>query len=176
MEFAALEVYGYFSTWGYLRIGSITIADGLRLGDPHPPHYALSATSSYTGNGYVNDKDHILGSADGQYAYLNSGSYGNKAEITATMSNTPVSGELYVRCYTPTNTGANFKVYVCNQYGVWTNVVNTNLYPANTPMTYNCGYVSNIVKVSIVAYHEYYINGVYYPSYIYVDAVCLLEI
>jgi hypothetical protein len=36
-------------------------------------------------------------------------------------------------------------------------------------MNVNCGYVTNIDKVSIVAYHEY--SG--YPSYIYVDAVWL---
>ncbi|MDR2203404.1 MAG: hypothetical protein LBE76_03725 [Nitrososphaerota archaeon] len=152
---------------GYLRIGDWTVCNGIGMADLSPSNcYALNATSSYTGNGYVNNKDNILRTPDGNYAYLNSGSYGNKAEITATLSDAPISGTLYLRCYTPSANGANLKVYVCNQYGVWTQVVNTNLYPANDVMNVNCGYVGNIVKTSIVAYHEY--NG--YPSYIYVDA------
>jgi hypothetical protein len=132
----------------------------------------LSATKSSTGDGDVYDKDNIVGAPDGSYAYLKSGSYLNKAEITATLSNTPISGQLYLRCYTPTGNGANLKVYVCNTAGVWSSaIVNTNLYPPNSVMDVNCGYVTNIVKVSIVAYHEFYINGVYYPSHIYADAV-----
>lgn len=166
-------IMGELYTNGYLRVGDWTPCNGLGISAPVPPHYALSVTKFESGGGaYVNNEGDVLGSADGYYATLYSGSHLNKAEVTATMSNTPVSGQLYVRCYTPSGNGANFKVYVCNQYGVWTSVVNTNLYPPNNPTTYNCGYVSNIVKVSIVAYHEY--SG--YPSTIYVDAICLLEI
>jgi hypothetical protein len=128
----------------------------------------VSATSSATGNGYVNNKDNIIGEINGAYAYLNSGSFGNKAEITATLPNTQIRGKLYLQCHTPSANGANLKVYIYKN-GAWQSnpVLNTNLYTPNNPATINCGYVSNIQKVSIVAYHEY--NG--YPSYIYVDSV-----
>jgi hypothetical protein len=171
--YAVAYLEWHLATASYFKVGSLWAIDCLGIGNPAPPpppptyYHAVSATSSYTGNGYVNNKDNILGAADANYAYLSSGSYGNKAEITATLSNTAISGTLYFRCYTPTSNGANLKIYVCNTAGVWTLVKETNLYPANTPMTVNCGYVSNIVKVSVVAYHEY--NG--YPSYIYADAV-----
>ncbi|MDR2203121.1 MAG: hypothetical protein LBE76_02235 [Nitrososphaerota archaeon] len=164
-------VLGQMIANGYIRIGSLTLCEGVyvNIGDPvaTSPYYAVSTTPSFIGNGYVNNKDNILGAPDGSYAYLNSGSYGNKAEISATLSHMPISGQVYLRCYTPSNSGANLKVYVCDQYGVWTQVVNTNLYPANSVMNINCGYRSNIVRVSIVAYHEY--SG--YPSYVYADAV-----
>ena len=82
-----------------------------------------------------------------------------------------MNGRLCIRCYTPSANGANFKVYVCTPSGVWTQVVNTNLYPPNSPTTFDCGYVVNVHKVSIVDYHEY--SG--HPSYIYVDAVCIVK-
>lgn len=173
---AMLAIEEQLMSGGYFRVGDQTFMDMHNFGGPHPPtwYYALSQVPFASGGGaYYSNEGNILGTANGQYATLYSGSFGNKAEITVTMSNTPISGQLYVRCYTPTNTGANFKVYVCNQYGVWNPnpVVNTNLYPPGTPMTYDCGYVNNIVKVSIVAYHEY--NGC--PSYINVDAVCVVN-
>ena len=157
---------------GYYRVAGTTVRDPQHIGNPCPPpthNYAVSATALCTGNGYINNKDNVIGTADLQYAYLNSGNFGNKADLNAIMNKT-VSGQLYVRCYTPSANGANLKIYVCNTAGTWTTVKNTNLYPANTPMSVDCGYVNNIVKVSIVAYHEY--SG--YPSYIYVDAVCIL--
>jgi hypothetical protein len=165
-----------FFTNGYLKIGGAPAFQGwnVNIGNPAPPppiYYALSATKSSTGDGDVLNVGNIVGAPDTSYAYLKSGSYLNKAEITATMSSTPISGTLYLKCYTPSANGANLKVYVCNTAGVWTRVVNTNLYPANTVMDVNCGYVTNIVQVSVVAYHEFYINGVYYPSNIYADAV-----
>jgi len=170
-----------FCSFGYLRIGSTTFFDKTsypHIGDPTPPlhYYGVSVVPSKTGDGYYTNENNVLGAIDGNYAYLNSGSYGNKAELTVTLSNTPVTGQLYLQCYTPTSTGANLKVYVCHSGGVWNPnpVVNTNLYPPNNPTAINCGYAIDIVAVSIVAYHQYYINGVYYPSYIYVDAVCLM--
>jgi len=158
----------------YLRLGTKTYFNGLGITDPAPPppiYYALSATSSHTGNGDVIDKDNILYAPNGIYAYLKSGDYGYKAEITATFSNTPISGTLCLQCYTPSATGANLRVFVVNQYGVWTELQQHNLYPPNQVTVYNYGYVYNIVGVSVVAYHQFYINGVYYPSYIYADAV-----
>jgi len=173
-DMAIMIAEAEFAAYGYLRVGKVT-AKGIfnDINDPAPPqvYYALSAIKSSTGNGYVDYEGNIVGAPDKNYAYLNSGSYLNKAEITATLSNIPISGQLYLRCYTPTSSGANLKVYVCNTAGVWTQVKNTNLYPANSVMNVNCGYVTNIVKVSVVAYHEFYLNGVYYPSYIYADAV-----
>jgi hypothetical protein len=96
-----------------------------------------------------------------------SGSYKNKAEVTATLNNAPVSGQLYLRCHTTTANGANLKVYVCDTTGTWSLAKAKHLYPANTVMDVDCGYVANVVKVSIVAYHEFDGN----PSYLAPDAV-----
>jgi hypothetical protein len=131
----------------------------------------VSVTASWTGDGVVNYKENILYAPNGLCVYMYSGSYKNKAEITATLNNAPVSGQLYLKCSTPTATGANLKVYVCNTNGVWSLAKEKNVYPQNTVIDVDCGYVANVVKVSIVAYHEFYINGVYYPSYLAPDAV-----
>jgi hypothetical protein len=151
------ELYDWLVVYGNMDVGL----------PPSPPYYAVSATSSQTGNGYVNYPNNILRAPDASYTYLSSGSYGNKAEITANFPMVSISGQLYVRCYTYSGSGANLKVYVGDQYGGWTQVVNTNFYPPNLVINVNCGYVSDIDKVSIVVFHEY--NG--YPSNIYVDAV-----
>ncbi|MDR2203021.1 MAG: hypothetical protein LBE76_01700 [Nitrososphaerota archaeon] len=76
-EMAQSRLNGWLLVYGNTNVGL----------PPTPPYYATSATPSQTGNGYVNNPNNILGAPDASYTYLNSGSYGNKAEITAKISN-----------------------------------------------------------------------------------------
>ena len=145
---------GYFySTWCSVCKSYLS----LNCGRFDKTGYVVSVTKFESGgSAYVNNKDNVVGAAtNGKFAELYSGSYTNKAVITAQMSKSSVSGDLYVVCKTPSSNGANTIVSVGNQYGAWTQVKQTNLYPPNTVIWLYCGYVTDIDKVAVTAYHQY---------------------
>ncbi|MCL2477375.1 hypothetical protein [Candidatus Bathycorpusculum sp.] len=137
---------------------------------PKITSYAQSLVDAYNtgGGGYVSNAGNVLEKKiDLKYANLYSGSYTNGATLIVKMANTPVSGYLRLYGYSPSANGGVLRVFVTNTAGVWTEVLHTNLYTPNGAGFIDCGYVTSIVNVAIIAYHEY--SG--YPSYINVDAV-----
>jgi hypothetical protein len=141
----------------------------------HIPVSSTVITSTTAGGGgAVNSPNEVKGDIVNEcYAHLYSGSpYNHGAMIQMTLSDTPISGQLYFFGYSPSANGGVIKVHVGNSAGVWTEIKYTNLYtPYSDPVFFNCGYVTNIDKVAVVAFYPQ--NG--YASNVYIDAVFVMQ-
>jgi len=80
--------------------------------------------------------------------------------IRTPLSSKPISGTLYVRCYSPSlSTGGVMRVHYLNSYGVWTELLGgtgTNLYTPSGESGayfYNCGYIYDATDIAIVAFY-----------------------